>query len=59
MRPEIINNSGDTLTIGIINYRGDSVSSYHQYTISSGLKVGGNDSSYPEATNSFNIVIWF
>lgn len=59
IRPEIINNSGDTLTIGIINYGGDNASCYHQYTISSGLKVGGSDSSYPEATSSFNIVIWF
>lgn len=56
IRPVITNNSGETLTIGIINYNNPS---YKQYTISSGLTVGGSDSSFPEATQSFNIVIWY
>lgn len=59
VRPEIVNNSGKTITIGIITYKGKSESPYSQYTVSSGLKVGGNDSSFPDATGSFNIVIWF
>lgn len=55
IRPVITNSSGETLTIGIINYG----NTYKQYTISSGLTVGGSDSSFPEATQSFNIVIWY
>ena len=55
IRPVITNSSGEALTIGIINYG----NAYKQYTISSGLTVGGSDSSFPEATQSFNIVIWY